>query len=276
MVKQGTLLVQLDDQTSAILLEQAKANYLSAQAKTGDVKAGSRPQQIAQAKDQVKALSASLLGAEQALKRAQQQLQRIKQLAEAGGATPDQLEAAVTAEAAAQANVSSIKSQIRAAQEQVKLLEAGATSFSVSASTAQLEVARQQVNLAKLQLDKYKLQAPVPGRIEQIVLKLGELANPGTTVLKLIDDSQLHVTIYIPQSQLDLVKVGQKLVVKAENSQSQAPGKIVFISSKGEFTPKNIQTQEQRATQVFAVKVNLEPQKEATFKPGQAVEVYLD
>jgi HlyD family secretion protein len=118
--------------------------------------------------------------------------------------------------------------------------------------------------------------APAIGRVEQVVLKPGELANPSTTVLKLVDDTKLKVTIYVPQSQLSQVKVGQKVKVQTEGNIAATLGEIVFIASHGEFTPKNIQTQEQRATQVFAVKVALPGIKEGDFKPGQGVEVRLD
>ncbi|HEX3033088.1 MAG TPA: ABC transporter substrate-binding protein, partial [Bacillota bacterium] len=69
---------------------------------------------------------------------------------------------------------------------------------------------------------------------------------------------------------------GQSVTVKAENGSARAKGKITFVSAQGEFTPKNIQTEEQRATQVFAAKVSLLEMKQAEFKPGQTVVVHID
>lgn len=275
-VKKGQPVAQLEARAAEIQLAQAQANLAAARAKAGDVRTASRPQQIAQAANQVKALQATLAGAEESLKRAQQQRQKTEQLLAEGGATPDQLDTARTAEAAAQAAVNSLKAQIRGAQEQVSLLKAGATSYILSASSAQVEFAGTQVELAKLQVDKARLLAPANGRVEQLILKPGELANPGTAVIKLIDDEKLQVTVYIPQSQLSKVRIGEKVKVKAESGTAESRGEIVFIASQGEFTPKNIQTQEQRATQVFAVKVALSGTGAGKFKPGQAVEVRLD
>lgn len=275
-VKKGQPVVQLEAQAARIQLAQAQANLAAARAKAGDVRTATRPQQIAQAANQVKALQASLAGAGESLKRAQQQRQKTEQLLAEGGATPDQLDLAKTAVAAAQATVNSLKAQIRGAQEQVSLLKAGATSYTLSASSAQVEVAGRQVELAKLQVDKARLLAPATGRVEQLILKPGELANPGAAVIKLIDDEKLQVTVYVPQSQLGQVRVGQKVKVQTESGTAESLGEIIFIASQGEFTPKNIQTQEQRATQVFAVKVALSGAQEGKFKPGQAVEVRLD
>lgn len=275
-VKAGQQVALLDDRASVIQLAQAQANLATAKAKAGDVRSASRPQQITQAGNQVKALQASLAGANENLKRTRQQRQKTEQLLTEGGATPDQLDMAKTAEATAQSAVDNLKAQIQAAQEQLSLLKAGATSYTLSASSAQVDLASSQVELAKLQVDKARLVATTDGRVEQLVLKPGELANPGTTVVKIIDDTKLKVTIYVPQNQLGQIKIGQKVKVKTENGNGENTGEIVFISSQGEFTPKNIQTQEQRATQVFAVKVAITGTSEGKFKPGQAVEVHLE
>ena len=272
----GQQVAKLDDQVALIQLTQAQANLAAARAKAGDVQSASRPQQIAQANNQVKALQASLAGAAENLKRARQLRQKTEQLLGEGGATPDQLDNAKTSEATALATTNNLQAQIQAAQEQLSLIKAGATSYTLSASAAQVELASSQVDLARLQVSKAKLIAPAKGRVEQVVLKPGELANPGTTVVKLVDDTKLHVTVYVPQSQLSQVKIGQKVKVITENSSTETQGEIVFISSQGEFTPKNIQTQEQRANQVFAVKVALVSADAGNFKPGQAVEVRLD
>lgn len=274
-VKANQPLVKLDDQSAQIQLRQAQANFSSAEAKSGDVRAGSRPQQIAQAQAQLKALEESLSGAQDSLNRAREIRQKDEQLAAQGGVTPDQLDQAKTAESTAQATVNSLKSQVQAALEQVRLLKAGATGYSISAASAQAQAALEQVKLAQVQAAKYTLTAPAAGRIDQIVLNQGEYASPGATLIKLVDTRNLTVTIYIPESQLNTVHVGQKVRIRDENGPAEQPGSITFIAAEGEFTPKNIQTREQRAAQVFAVKVTVGG-KEIKFKPGQAVEVVLD
>ncbi|HEX3031334.1 MAG TPA: HlyD family efflux transporter periplasmic adaptor subunit [Bacillota bacterium] len=275
-IKKGQAVAKLDAANADILLLQAKANLAIAQAKAGDVKAGSRPQQIAQAQAQVTSLQANLTASSQTLARASQQRNRIEELVLSGAANQDQLDAAKTTEAPAQSAVDAVKAQIKAAQNQVRLLQEGATSYNISASDAQVLLASRQVEQAQLQVSKTLLTAPVGSRVEEIIIKPGELAAPGAAVVKLIDDRQIHVTIFLPQSQLGQVRVGQKAVIQAENGSDKTLGKVVYIAAKGEFTPKNIQTQEQRATQVFEVKVALEPLKEANFKPGQTVTVRLD
>ncbi|AVX19488.1 HlyD family secretion protein [Carboxydocella sporoproducens DSM 16521] len=275
LVKAGQVVAKLDDEAARLQLALAQANRAAAEARAGDVKAGSRPQQIAQAQAQVRALQASLQGALENLKRLQSQRQDVEELVQTGGATADQLEAAKAAEASAQAAVNSLKAQIDAAREQVRLLQAGATSYSLSAQDAQVEAARQQEALAQLQVNKARVVAPVRGVVQNILLKVGELANPGSTLLNLVDQDRLYVNIFVPQSQLDRVQLGRKAIVEAENGKLKGEGKIVYISPQGEFTPKNIQTREERATQVFKVKVEITSGGSSGFKPGQAVEVRL-
>lgn len=274
-VQKGQLIAQLDDSAARLQLALAQANLAAAQARAGDVKAGNRPQQIAQARAQVRALQASLQGAQENWRRAKSQRQDVEELVASGGATADQLEAAKAAEASARAAVESLKAQIEAAQQQVRLLEAGATDYALSAQEAQVEAALRQEDLASLQVEKAKVTAPASGIVQSILLKIGELANPGSTIVTLVDPAQLYVNIFVPQSQLDQVKIGQKVRVTAESGELKGEGTIVYISPQGEFTPKNIQTREERATQVFKVKVAIASASSSGFKPGQAVEIRL-
>lgn len=275
-VKKGQQIAKLDSSVAQIQLLQAQANLAVVKARAGDVKAGSRPQQVTQATAQVAALKANLDATTKTLARAKQQRERLDQLVKSGAANQDQLDAALTAEYTAQAGVASIQAQIKAAQDQVNLLKAGATTYNLSANEAQVLVAQEQVDQAKLMITKTNLTAPASGRVEEVVMNQGELVAPGAPVVKILNDTQLHVLIYVPQSQLGRVKTGQSVTVKAENGGAEVKGKIVYISVQGEFTPKNIQTQEQRATQVFAVKVALGEMKQAELKPGQTVIVNVD
>lgn len=275
-VTKDEVLIKLDDRLAIIQLAQAEANVAYAMSLAGDVELGSRPEQIAQGKAQVIALEKSLHGAEESLKRAKQQRQSIEKLVLEGAVAPDQLDAAKTLEATAQSTVDNLLAQIQGAEAQLKLLQEGATDNSKSATLAQVSVAQQQAKMAKLQLEKVTISSPVTGIVEEIFLNTGELANMGQTLMKVVDASKLSIMIYVPQSQLSQVMLNQEVIVRGENDSLKVGGKVTYIATQGEFTPKNIQTKEERATQVYAVKVELENAVEAGFKPGLAVEVKFD
>lgn len=141
---------------------------------------------------------------------------------------------------------------------------------------AKAELARQEALLEGLESHERELRvvAPVAGRIEAFDLRPGDLVVANQPVATLLESSELWVRLYVPETVLGHVKVGQALAVEVDSFPGRSfPGKIVEIRHRAEYLPRNVQTRDQRADQVFGVKVALEPASE--LRPGMAAEVKL-
>ncbi|NIV37073.1 MAG: HlyD family efflux transporter periplasmic adaptor subunit [Anaerolineae bacterium] len=204
---------------------------------------------------------AALLGAEQYLA----ELYRQR-------ANPLDLQAQVNA-AKAQYEVAS--AAVALAHAQVEGLKMGATQEQVAAADAQVEVARSALAALQVHLDRLSLKAPISGLILERLLHVGEVAMPGASLLTLADLGDVSLTIYVPEDQVGKVQLGQPVSVTVDAYPGRVfTGEVAFISSQAEFTPKNVQTKEERVSMVFAVKVEL-PNPDLALKPGMPADAIL-
>src|SRR5262249_32056129 len=111
--------------------------------------------------------------------------------------------------------------------------------------------------------------------IQTIDLRPGDLVGANQPVATILEPDQMWVRVYVPEPRLGLVHLGQKARIRVDTfPKREYPGKVVEIRPKGEYTPRNVQTLDQRMDQVFGVKVAIEPT--ADLKPGMASTVRLE
>ena len=119
------------------------------------------------------------------------------------------------------------------------------------------------------------MRAPTAGTVEVLDLRPGDLVAPNQPVARLLEPGQLWVRVYVPEPSLGRVRVGQKAHLRVDAFPGREfPGRIVEISNQAEYTPRNVQTLEQRMDQVFGAKVAVENAPE--LKPGMAALVRLE
>ncbi|GET23670.1 HlyD family secretion protein [Prolixibacter denitrificans] len=124
----------------------------------------------------------------------------------------------------------------------------------------EIDVVNAQVAQIEDQLGKCDITAPISGTVLEKYKEMGELVTPGQSLFKIADLSYLNLKIYISGAQLAHVKLGEKVTVLIDNSKTtdtKLTGTITWISSQAEFTPKIIQTKEERVKLVYAVKVKV-------------------
>jgi len=207
----------------------------------------------------------------------QLQLEELK-----AGAHPKDLEAAQAAVEAAQAGVDAAEAQVLQAQQQLeaararlreaqarlRLVEAGATSAEIAMAQAQVSDAQAALQILKIKRDKMTLRAPRDALVLERTINLGEMALAGSTLLHLANLDRVQLIVYVPEVELGRVQLGQIISATVDSFPERGfQGQVVYISSQAEFTPRNIQTTEQRASQVFAVKIEL-PNSDHALKPG--------
>ena len=187
-------------------------------------------------------------------------------------ANPLVLEAQVHA---AEAQYKVATAAVDVAQAQVDGLQIGATPEQVAAAEAQVEIARTALEALGVQLEKLTLDAPITGLVLARPVHVGEVALPGAPLMTLADLEQVTLTIYVPEDQLGKVQIGQQVSVTVDAYPDRTfDGTVTFVASEAEFTPKNVQTREERVNMVFAVKVEL-PNPDQALKPGMPADAVL-
>ena len=274
-VKQGEVIGRIDSTILALQVQHAEAVLRSAQEKSRETKTGTREQLVAQARAAVQQVSSLQEGARQTMDNAKDNLDKILALVNEGGATSQQLSNARTQYETAKAQYEAYAAQKKSAQEQLDLLKSGATQETINIADAGVAQAQANLSIAKAQMTKSFLYAPINGIIGSLNFNKGEYAGPGAAVATIINTDDLYVNVYIPEKELPKIKLGQK----AEIFIDAYPGKpysgaVSYISSKAEFTPKNLQTKEERVNMVFAVKVKISGGK-AQLKPGLPADITI-
>ena len=145
----------------------------------------------------------------------------------------------------------------------------------IAAAQAQLDQATDALKLAQLQESYCTVTAPADGVVLSKALDAGEIASPGRTLATIGQLSQLTVTVYIPESDIGRIKVGQKATLKTDSSTSTFDCTVSVVSNEAEFTPAQIETKDQRVKLVFAVKLAV-ADTTGTLKPGMPADVTFE
>jgi len=155
--------------------------------------------------------------------------------------------------AATQQQLDDINGQLNVLDKQIS-----ATNTQFQMIGSEMEVIKRQLDLIDEQLIKCSINSPIKGTVLETYLENGELATPGKPVLKMADLSNLELKVYVSGTQLSKVKLGSdvKVLIDSDAKEMQTMnGKITWISSESEFTPKIIQTKEERVKLMYAVKI---------------------
>ena len=147
-------------------------------------------------------------------------------------------------------------------------LKAGPTSEEIAMAEAQIAQAEAAVAALQTQVAKMTLESPIDGIVTSRSAHSGEAALAGATLLTVANLDEVKLTVYIPENELGRVYLGQEIEVQVDSFPGQVfTGTVSYISQQAEFTPKNVQTEEERVNMVFAVRVRL-PNPSHALKPG--------
>ncbi len=207
------------------------------------------------------ATAESLATAQTALTNAQ----RVLSQALAMRKDPQQLQAAADA---AKAQLDTAEAQLHQAQARLEAAQAGSRPEQVQAAQAQLAQARANARQVEVQLGKTSLSAPRAGLILSRAIHEGEQASPGTALMTIGSLDTVRMTLYIGEPDIGRVRQGQQARVTVDSFPGRVfTGTVTFIAQEAQFTPRNVQTKDERATTVFAVRVELNNPDHA-LKPG--------
>lgn len=177
--------------------------------------------------------------------------------------------------AQAEAAYQTATAQVEVAQAQLEILRAGARQEQIAVAEAAVKQAEAGLMALQVQRDQHTLVAPLTGWVVEQPAQEGEMSTPGVTLLTLADLHRMTLTVYVPEPKISLVAVGQQVEVFVDAFPGEPfMGQIIFINDEAEFTPKNVQSKEERINTVFAVKIKLEDEAQR-LKPGMPADVML-
>ncbi len=155
-----------------------------------------------------------------------------------------------------------------------ELLE-GTRKEELAVERANLHQAEQNLHMSRIRLAYTVLRAPFNGVVLERQAELGEVVSPGTPIVTLADLDHLWVRVYVPETDLGKVHWGQSVDVRTDTFPDRIyHGRISFISSEAEFTPKSVETEKERVTLVYRMKVDVEnPNHE--LKPGMPADAMI-
>ena len=264
-VSPGQLLGRLDRRTSQLRVAQAQAHIGVAEQALKRLQAGTRPEEVAQARAAAAAARADADLAAQQLAR----LQAARDDTAGRGVAPQDLDAAVARRKVAQA-------QRERADKALALAVAGPRREDIAQAEAQLAAARAELALAERQLEESDLRAPIAAVVRARLLEPGDLASPQRPVLTLAIMQPTWVRTFVPEPRLSQIRAGMAAQVRTDSAPQQPlPGRIGFIASVAEFTPKSVQTEELRSSLVYEVRIEVDDPQD-TLRLGMPATVRID
>jgi len=174
-----------------------------------------------------------------------------------------------------QAELEQAEAQVSEAQAKLDELEAGPTQEAVALAEAQVRQAEAGVALIDARLDQLTLRAPMDGIVSTRSAQVGETATAGKPLLTIANLDQVTLVLYIPENRIGQVDIGQKVEVTVDSFPERTfIGEVDSIAGEAEFTPRNVQTKEERVNLVFAVDVTI-PNPDQALKPGMPADATI-
>lgn len=243
-VRAGQLVARLDTSELAQEVALRKAEVRAAEAALAELETGSRPEEIAQAEAVVRRTQADVA-------RARADFRRLKTLFEQDNVSVQDYDAARTV-------VDVTEAKLREAQEQLRIVQKGPRIEKIERSRAQLQQAKEALALTETRLSYATLGSPLTGVVLSHNIEPGEYVAAGTPVVTVGDLEHVWLRAYVDETDLGRVKVGQAARVTTDSYPDKVyQGRVSFIASQSEFTPKSVQTEKERVKLVYRIKVTI-------------------
>lgn len=257
----GDTILIIDHELLDIQLQQSNALKDAAGAQLNLMLAGARKEDIIQAEENLKQ-------AEVNFKLAESDKLRLQNLYDSRSITQKQYEDAV-------ARYELMSAQYKAAQENYNKVKKIFRPEEIDQAKANLNKAIAGVELLKKNIRDCYVTSPIDGIIVETFIEKGETVNPMSSLFKVSDLDVVKLKIYVSEEELGYIKLGQNAEITVDSFKDKIfEGKVTYISPEAEFTPKNIQTRDERTKLVFAVKITI-PNKDYDLKAGMPADAKI-
>lgn len=268
-------------------IEQARAHAQTAAAALEEARVGARAEQIAAAK-------ARLVAAQVAVDKAKLDADRAEKLLATQAISQGQLDdaqallkgATAQRDAASQEldelrngsrreDIAQAAARAAEARASAQLVEAGSRVEDIEAAQASVEASQGKLDQIDVMLSELLIRAPRAARVESLDLRPGDILAPNATAASLVEDDQLYVRIYVPETQIGHIHPGQEVPIAVDSFPHRTfRGVVEYVNSVGEYSPRNLQTADERADQVFAARVGIR-EGLGELRAGMAAFIYV-
>lgn len=260
VVKRGDIIARLDSADYELKRNEARAALQLADAQLALMQAGSRTEDIQKARAQV-------AEAQAVAKASRADLERVQSVYDKNSATARQRDDA-------QALADRTAAALAAAEQGLEKLVHGNRQEDISIAQAQVDLAKAKLAQAEKAVADCTVMAPMAGVVTTRSHEDGEFVGIGAALVTLSRLDEVWLSAYIPENRVAGVKLGQKAQVAVDGVVQRFDGTVTFIASEAEFTPRNVQTPDERAKLVYRVKITL-PNPKNVFKPGMPADAFL-
>lgn len=272
-LKAGDVVARLDTRDVELALQRAQADRNQSSAQLRLLQAGSRPEDIRQAEAQASAAAADVSTAQVDLASAETDLQRFERLLQSNSGSQKQRDDAATRRDLARDRVESARARERAAREAVSRLRSGARPQEIDAARARVEASDAQIATLEKQKGDAIVRSPIDGVVAAKLLDPGEMVAPRAPIAVVTDLDHAWAEVFVDEPQVPRITLGQAATLITDAG-DRLPGKVSFVSSKAEFTPRNVQTADDRSKLVYRIKIATDNSK-GILKQGMPVEAEI-
>ena len=273
-VNQGDLIATIDTRDTELALARSRADRSQADAQVRLLLAGSRIEDVRQAEAQAGAAQADVAAAESELSNSQTDLERYESLLRANAGSQKARDDAKARRDVAAERLTAAKERAKAARETAARVKAGSRKEEIDGARARLAMVDAQIATQEKALEDATVTAPVGGIVTEKLVNAGELVAPRTPLVVITDLDHAWGEVFVDEPLVPRITLGQPATLYTDAGGQGAAGTVTFISPRAEFTPRNVQTAEERSRLVYRIKVSAD-NRNGTFKPGMPVEAEL-
>lgn len=274
-IEKGDKIAEIDTTDLKIKLKKARSVLKAAEAKLEEIIEGARGEEIKSARANMKNIEMQLEGAKKNYEYRLKNFNDMNELFKNSAASQQQIEDAKALLDSDEAKVKSLERQLEASKAKLDLLMNGATKQKIKIIEAEVEIAKAEIELLEEQISKGEILAPISGIIEKTYYDIGEIIQIGGNIGRIIDTEDLWVKIYVPEKELHKIDLNQEIDLSVDYNNEIIRGRVIYFSPEAEFTPKNVESKENKEEMVFEIKIKILDPK-VSLKPGMLIDVELE
>jgi len=273
-VAAGARVLTLDATDLSLSIARARTEQAAAEAQLRLVRAPVRTEDVHQAEAQVDAARAEVPAAQAEVDAATADLQRFDLLLTRKSGSQKQRDDAATRRDVALARLEAAGKRVAAAQAVVARVKVGARREEVAVAQARIATTAAAIALLEDQLNDAVLVSPVAGVVTEKLTEAGEVIAPRAPVVVITDLDHAWADVYVPEPAIPRITLGQTATLYTDAGGAGIPGTVTYISPKAEFTPRNVQTVEERAKLVYRIRITVN-NTSGVLKQGMPVDAEL-
>ena len=273
-VEKGQTVLTLDTRDVQLAIDRARAEQAGAEAQLRLVQAPPRPADVRQAQSQIETAKTEVAAARTELDAAEQDLERFETLLKNNSGSRKQRDDAATRRDVAKERLASAETRVTTAEEGLARVRSGPRPGEEDAARAKIAAATAQIATLEKGMGDATLQSPVAGVVTEKLVEVGEMIMPRAPALVVVDLDHAWADVFVPEPVVPQIKLGQAATVFTDAGGAGLPGTISYISPKAEFTPRNVQTAEERSKLVYRVRIAVD-NKDGILKQGMPVEAEI-